>query len=256
MFATTDSKRKVYWLGNPEFETLVKLQGLCKPCKINLTKSDLEHYPTPIFFDKNENAYFNVLNNYLIKTSYWGLHPETVNDPVLKQIFANVMVPWNGYFPKMRNLGSEFFEELIRTGRIRDRSRIITLILNDKIEDILKWNLHNIKEFAQLIANKGIRVVVFSKHSNLFHGTKIIAFDFNIRNILQLINRSWMVLSNDINLLLISMMSSDCKIMGPSIDGPMNLLKNAEFLEVQNDIFSSRNWISPIEAYTICEGLL
>lgn len=256
MFAKLDPKRKVYWLGNPEYEVFFKLQGLCKPCNIKLTKDGVERYPTPIFFDQKDNAYFNVLNNYLIKTSYWGLHLKKVNDPILKQIFANVMVPWNGYIPKMRNLGSEYFDELVRTGVLKDRSRIITLILNENIEDMLRWNIHHIKEFSQLVSNKGFRFVVFSKYSNLFHGTKIIACDFDIRKILQILSRSWLAMSNDINFSLISMMASDCKIIGTSLDGPMNLVKNAEFLEVQNDIFSYRDWISPIDAYTICEGLL
>lgn len=256
MFAAVDPRRKVYWLGNSEHEILVRLQGLCKSSSIILTKDDVERYPTPIFFDKKDNAYFNVLNNYLIKTSYWGLYPKKVNTPILKQIFDNVMVPWNGYVPKMRNLGSEYYDELVRIGKLRDKSRIVTIVLNENIEDMLDWNIHNIKEFVQLATNRGLRVVVFSKFSNLFYGTKIITCDFDIRNVLQLINKSWMVLSNDINLLIISMMISEAKIIGPALEGPMDLLGNAEFLGVHNDIFTSSDWISPIEAYTICEGLI
>lgn len=256
MFTALDPRRKVYWLGNSQYEEFVRLQGLCKPSSIALTKDDVERYPTPIFFDKKDNAYFNVLNNYLIKTSYWGLYPKKVKAPILKQIFDNVMVPWNGYVPKMRNLGLEYYNELVRTGKLREKSRVVTIILNENIEDLLEWNVHNIKEFAQLATNKGLRVVVFSKFSNLFYGTRIITCNFDIRKVLQLVSKSWMVLSNDVNLLIISMMVSEAKIIGPALEGPMDLLGNAEFLGVHNDIFTSRDRISPIEAYTICEGLL
>lgn len=256
MFAKLDPNKKVYWIGNSKYEMFASLQGLCKPCNINLTKNEIDKYPVPLFFDKKDNAYFNVLNNYLIKTSYWGLYPKMMHGPILKQIFENVMVPWNGYIPKMRNLGTDYFDELVRTGVLKDRSRIITLILNNNISDVLNWNIHNIKEFAQLVYNKGFRLVVFSTFSNLFHGTKVISCDFDIRKMLQILSKSWMAISNDIHFSLISMMASDCKILGAALDGPMNLVKNAEFLDVHNDIFSYRDWISPLDAYTICEGLL
>jgi hypothetical protein len=251
-----DPGHKLFWLGRPEYSFLVRAQNVCKFCDINLTPDRLKSYPVPIFFDQEENAYFNLLNNYLIRTSYWGKYPEPVNAPVAQQIFNNVMVSWRRYIPQLRNLGTEFYDELCRTGQLRERSRIVLIVLNHTNDDTLQWNLHNIKEFSQLAAHKGLKVVVFTHNTRLFYGTKILAHEYDVRKVLQVMKHSWLVMSSDIDWLLIALMVSDAKVIARHIQGPFDLFKNAEFLEVHNDIFTDWHWVSPVDAFTICEGLL
>jgi hypothetical protein len=234
----------------------MRAQNLCKFCDINLTPDRLKSYPTPIFFDQEDNAYFNVLNNYLVKTAYWGKYPEPVREPVTEQIFRNVMVPWHEYIPNLRKLGTEFYDELCQTGRIHERSRIVLIILDPSKDDVLQWDLQHIKAFSQLALHKGLKVIVFTHETGRFYGSKIMAQEYNPRNILQVMRQSWMVLSGDIRWLLIALMVSEAKVIARQVDGPFDLFKNAEFLKAQNDIFTDRNWVSPIDAFTICEGLL
>ena len=250
-----DPEHELFWIGNPEYLPFVHAQGLCKPSYIDLTKEILQDYPVPVFFDLENNAYFNCLNNYLVQKSYWGLYPEPVNTPVLEQIFSNAMIPWEGYVPKIRKPGSELYNDLCIQGRVKEKSRIITIILNDEDQDLLEWSTQNIKEFYQLALTKGFKVIVFTKNVNAFYGTKIIPQDYNIRDILQILSRSWVVMSSSVSWLLISLMVSDAKIISKHIDGPFDLFKNSEVIKVQNDIFTDTDWVSPVQAFTICKGL-
>ena len=252
-----DPDHELFWLGNQEFHPFVRAQGLCKVSNIDLTQERLQDYPVPVFFDLDNNAYFNVLNNYLIQKAYWGLYPEPVTTPALEQIFSNAMIPWQGYFPQLRQLGSEMYDDLCKQGRIKPKSRIITIVLDDESKsDVLDWSVQNIKEFYQLALTKGFKVVVFTNNVNSFYGTKIIPQVYNLRNILQVLKNSWLVMSNDVEWLLVSMMVSDAKIISKNVDGPFDLFKNSEFIQVQNDIFTDIEWVSPVDAFTICKGIL
>lgn len=251
-----DQSKKLYWIGNAQWSSFCRAQGLCKISPIDFTKDLLSEYPVPLFFDKDNNAYFNVLNNYLVRSSYWGLCLEKVESPVLGQIFRNVMIPWNNYCPKLRSLNNNVFDELCKTGRVKHKSRVITLILDKTECDLLEWNLQNVKEFAQLVSTKDLKLIVFTKNIKIFYGTKIIVEEYNLDRILSIISNSWMILSNTIDWLLISMMLSKAKIIGRTIDGSFNLIKNAEIIESDNEIFTSKDRVSPIDAFTICQGLL
>jgi hypothetical protein len=251
-----DSSHKLYWLGNNKYSFFSKAQGLCKSSLINITPDTLKNYPVPLFFDCTGNAYFNILYNYKKRISWWGKYPELINFPVAEQIAKNIMIPWRNYIPKLRNLGNDFFDDLYSTGKIRLKSKVVTIILNGANNSSLNWSVANIKEFAQLASHKGLKVILFTTNStNVFHGTNILANEYNIRNILQTINKSWVVLSNDVDWLLISLMMSDAKIISRHTYNQYDLFKNAEFMGVDNDIFTNVT-LSPIDVFSICKGLL
>jgi len=248
------SSHKLYWLGKPEYHPLLRIQGLCKTSSVNLTPKVLRQYPVPLFLDNSGNAYFNILNNYLFRTSYWGKYTEEVSAPIFEQMASNIMIPWRDYVPKLRNLGSEFLDNMYKIGRLRTTSKIISIILSDTDNDILQWSAQNIKEFAQLSSHKGWKVIVFTNNTNALYGQNVLTVEYNYRNILQAIKDSWVVLSNDIDWLLISIMISDAKIISTHVDNQYGLFKNAEFISADNDIFTNRNLL-PVDAFGICEGL-
>jgi hypothetical protein len=249
-----NSSQKIYWLGNSKYSFFIHAQGLCKPSIINLQPNLLKHYPVPLFLDNNKNVYFNILNNYLTKTSYWGLYPEAVMSPVIEQIANNIMIPWRDYIPQLRNLGTDFIDDLKTTGRIRQSTKIIAIILNNATQDILGWTVQNIREFSQLASRKGWRVIIFTHNTRVFYGSNILAIEYNLKNILQIIKKSWVVISNDVEWLLIALMISGAAIISKPLEGPYNLFQNAEFLGVNNDIFTDMH-MSTLDAFRICEGL-
>ena len=246
----------LFWLGNPEFSCLSNFQGLCKQCNITLTPEILKQYPVPLFFDLDGRVYFNVLNNYLIRSSYWGKYPEVMDMPVTEQIFRNVMIPWRDYFPILRNLGTEFFDELINIGRISKNTKIVLIILSETKTDTLDWSVQNIREFSQLASHKGLKTIVFTNYPNVFWGSNILVYKYDVRKILQVLEKSWMVLSNDTSWKLVSLLGSKAKIISRHIKGAFDLFKNAEVLGVSNDIFTDRDWVSPLDAFAICEGII
>lgn len=249
-----ESSQKLYWLGNSKYHPLLRAQGLCKPSSINMKPEILKQYPVPLFLDNGGNAYFNILNNYLFRTSYWGKYTEEVHAPIFEQMARNIMIPWHGYVPKLRNLGNEFLDDMFKIGRLRPTSKVISIILDDTNNDILQWSIQNIREFAQLSSHKGWKVIVFTNNTNALYGPNVLTAEYNYRNILQAVNNSWVVMSNDIDWLLISIMTSDARIISTHIDNQYSLFKNAEFLGVHNDIFTNRNLL-PVDAFGICEGL-
>jgi len=123
-----DPNHKIQWIGKEEYFPLLRYQGICKPSPINLTQKILKKYPVPLFLDNEDNAYFNILHNYKIKTTYHGKYPYTVKLPVLEQLSRNILIPWNGYLPKLRNLGNDFTDNLYKN-RIKSTSKVITIIL-------------------------------------------------------------------------------------------------------------------------------
>jgi hypothetical protein len=244
-----DPTRKMFWMGDDRYSFFPYIQGLCKNSNINFDKRLLRNYPTPIFFDSNNNAYFNVLLNTLIRTSYWRKYPEKIESAICKQIFSNAMIPWhNNYIPKLRKL------EIETTKRIR----YVVIIMNDSLskEDVLNWDVHNIKEFAQLMARKQIKTILFTTNTYILYGSNVIVYEYDLRKICQMLKSAWMVLSNNIDWLIISLMISNGYIVSKHLNGPYNLLENVEFLGTNNSIFTDRDYFSPFDVNTICEGVL
>jgi hypothetical protein len=232
------------------------LNGLCAPSSIDL-KGVTEKYPVPIFFDKKNNAYFNFLNNYLCRKSYWGTHAEEDNRPILQQLTGNFTIPWSGKAPSMRRLLSSEFDSWCNTNRLKPKHKKILIIPDmDGIhdEDCLQWNHHNIRELSALVSSKGFRVVVASQNSGLYYGTKISTMGYDYRMIISAIRKSWMVLSSSVDWLLIAMMMSDCYLASTFTTKRLGLIENAEIIQAKNVIFTDRKWLSPMDVYAICEG--
>jgi len=251
---------KVFWLGPSQYSIFPRLQNLSTICYKNITKEILEKYPAPIFFDQQNNVYINILHNYLTRYSYWGLYPEPVDTPILFQIFKNMCIPFDKkYIPHLRKMhGISFADKLYETNKLRPRNKFVLIILDENsTENTLNWSVRNIKEFNQLATTKRLKTVVFTKNINKFYGSNILCFEYNIKNILDLISKSWMILSNKIDWTFIGMvLSGETHLVARETKGPYDLFSNAELISAENSIFTDRNPLSPIDVFSICEGLL
>jgi hypothetical protein len=254
---TQNPKTRLFWIGNGKFDGLIHLNGLCENSNINI-KVILDKYPVPIFLDKYNNVYFNLLNNYIIRKSYWGMYEEVTKKPILKQLMDNFTIPWDGQLPIMRKLTTDKFRSWCNINHIRDNSKIILIIINnDTIHDIdcLKWNIHNIKELSAFVSNIGFKVVIASKEHGLYYGSKLITIDYDYSMIFQLIKKSLMVLSTSIDWLLISMLISKCYIGSIMMNDQLSLFNNADVINAKNVIFTDKEWLSPMDVYAICGGI-
>lgn len=237
---------KLYWLGNKKFFDLINLHGLCEISNIKLTLRDLDNYPTPVFFDKKDKVYFNLLNNYIIKKNYWQMYDCEAKDPAIKQIFDNCLLnEWPGP-PKFRNLNSSKM----------NKNKNIVIILDNfysihKI-DCLNWSIQQTKELASMLYGKNFKVNVISNNKTPFYGSKVNVIDYNILNIMDLIKSSWMVLSNNIDWLIISLMISNAIVFSKTLPKAFDLIANAEYIDVKNQIFIENGDISTIDIYNTC----
>jgi hypothetical protein len=255
-----EPSRNVTWLGNAGFNQLLQLHGLCKSSSIGLTKEHLAKYPAPVFFDQDNRVYFNVLNNYLTRYSYWGENPETVDDPVVKQIFSNSLLPWNYQVPRLRALNPVDSSKIMKD----NKDRVILFVLDGVYEHsfkTLEWGVHNIRELAAMLFGKKFKVVVATDKPGPFYGTKAVPIPCDQKTVLTMISKAWMVLSPTIDWLLIALMLSKAIVVENhigEIPPAFDLFANAEFLNAQNVISTDHNdRISPIDIYALCcnEGL-
>lgn len=252
--SSINKELKIHIKCDDRFLYFSKAQGICKYSNLIIDKDVVKKYPVPLFFDADNNVYLNILNNYNTRSSYWGKYEEEVKGPATKQLYENSLIS-TSKFPVLRDIEFDFYNELISSGLIKQTSKIITIITNDN-RSSLDWSLQNIKEFSQLVATIGFKVVVFTDNVGKFYGTKTVAVGYDIRKITQLIKKSWMVLSSDVDWLLISMISSKANIISNHVTGYKNLLDNAEFLETDVNVITDMDGITPINAYAICKGLI
>lgn len=249
-------KNKLFWIGDSKYENLHYLNGISSICNISLTKKDLENYPVPLFCDAKSNVYFNVLNDVPVKKSFWGIWPKERTEPIFQQIFTNSMLQWDSsYLPKMRRVGTDFFDNLVKQNKITNKSKIITIILENADVDILDWKIQQVKEFIQIISNRGYKVILFSRNLNSYYGTRAILSELDYRKAFQVIKRSFFVLSNDIQWLLAVLLLSSAAIVGKNTVGSVDLFKNAEYIGAENDIFSFNDNISTLDMLRIIEGI-
>jgi len=251
--------KEIRWMGDPYFEYLPSIQGIAKTNAFDLGSDVVDKYPAPIFMDRNNNAYFNVLNNYLETKSYKP-GPSVINDDIcLKQLYQNCMIPWDGDVPKIRKESKGKYEEWKKRNSFYDNSKYIVLFsepwksMHDV--DCLGWDDRQVRELAEMVRHLGISIVSCShKRIDPFYSAgQVIRAPLDIDIIVNLILNSFGVLSRDIDPLIVSMMLSDSTIiMSRDIGGVYDLYGNADFIQAQNMIFTEKN-LSPIDVYSFLE---
>jgi hypothetical protein len=248
--------KKVSWLGNLEYEFLLKAQNLVRRSLLPLTKEKLAKYPVPLFADAGNNAYYNCLHNYIYSKSFFLKHRKENRDPLLKQIFNNALVPFDPkYTPKLRNLNylSSEYNDWKRAARFSDKGKFILIIPGEE-PGSLGWRDRDIRELAGLISRFGLSVVVCLERSGVFYGPKLFQAPVTLPIKTNLLKKAWMILSDSFDDLLVGMMVSNATI-GASNQGD-ELYRNAEFIGAENVIFTDNGQISPMDVYAMCEGSL
>lgn len=254
-----ESSKKVFWAGDKRFYDLVKFYG-----KTEITSCEnISHkYPVPLFLDKKNKAYFNVLNNYLTKYSYYGSHPQKNHKPIFEQIFSNSMLPWdNKYYPKI----SWNFQKLkawAKTARFYFNKKFIVIIydescFSDHKINCLDWNQRNLREFASMMRRFDIEIVLCTNNRASFYDSPYYQAPQELDIVLPLISQASIVLSSNIDFLLISLIISEAAVVAPILlsQKEFDLFENAEFIGAENVIFTT-DTMTPHETYVMCEGIL
>lgn len=241
----------VYWIGDSRFEKMVLLQGIAKISSIDLRKGMLEKFPVPLFFDKKNNAYFNCLNNYRITKTWYGKYPTENKEIILRQIFSNSLVEWKEeYVPKLRKINSEEYQNWAQSNRFRGGKYIV--IFPDG-EGCLGWSLMQLKEFVAIMRGRGISIVICSNNLQFYYGMDVYRTLPEVSIVMNLIKNAWMILSEQIDFLLISLAISKAMIFSKIITGVYDLFESANFLGSTN-IISCNKVLKPIDVFGALNG--
>lgn len=260
-----DHKRRIEWLGCTEYNSLVRFQGLAFVSSSKLTADDAVRYPVPLFLDRGKGVYFNALNNYRIEKAFNGRYPKRRKEPILQQIFDNALVQWQpNYIPKLRRLGTREYAQWGRRHKVHQRQRYV-LVCPDPTpfskagKRALSWSPREVRELSAMLSRFGLAVIVCTDRPGHFYNTLLRTAPIdNLEIICNLLSHAWMILSHDIDFLMVGMMLSKATIVGLHQRGPFDLTRNAEFLGVENVICTNSvtEGLSPLDVHAICEGLL
>jgi hypothetical protein len=242
----------IRWIGNDHYSFLINYHGLAKPSHI--TRIDLKKYPVPLFMDKEKNVYINVMHNCFHKYNYWGTDYQKQDGPIFEQMFKNSFSPWDrSYLPKMRNIGSDFIENILRTGRAVN-NKIICIVDDATENDVLKWTVQQIKEFMQIAISKNYTPIIFARNTKPYRNYSLV-FDIEERHVFQVLKKSILLLSNQREWTFASLLFSNAKVFSMHEEGPLDLIKNADYIGCENHITSMNTTFKPLEVIEMMEML-
>lgn len=257
--AAIEPNRTLKWMGSPEFEKLANMQGLANINDFDLGNDTLGLYPVPIFMDADNNAYFNVLNDYIHTKSIKSKDFIINKNIILEQIYKNLLIPWDNYIPKIRVQSSKY-KIWKKEKKFYDNLKYILIFNKSWIsmhdQNCLNWNDRMVKELASLLKHTGIRVIAFDFDTQYYNSGNIISAPLDIEIIIGLMQNCFGILSSDIDLLLVTMaLSKSSIIMSRPLNGIYDMNLNAEYLNAQNVMLIDKD-LSPMIVYKFLENSL
>lgn len=258
----TDPTRQLYWTGNPKYSSLAYMNGLSKPSPVEVDAPLAERYPTPIFLDKYDLAYFNCLNNYIKLRPYYQRGRRSNMWPVTRQIFVNSLLEWDfKYIPQLRKmLVSNELEEWRKRSRFYDNKPFV-LIFPDASDftmhsdECLNWGPTEVKALSSMLHQVGYSLVICTNNPRPYYDSYAFHVPLELDFILFLLPKARAILSKDIDFLLMGLLLSSAKIIAnPSRKRCFRFDKNRDFLGTTNDIVTKKI-LTPLMAYNYCLGL-
>lgn len=242
--------RALFWSGSQQFKYLFDINTIAKHISIDL---DINKYPTPVFFDKDDDyVFFNSLYNYITIKDFRGFDNKKENNkPIVQQIFSNSLMGWrNDYLPKLRLLNEiegKKHKDWLNSYGISKLGRYVVYFTSNSGFDSLNWSHGQIREFSALLKSIGINFVICSNEKTIWPtGIKIAKTDIA----LTLIKNAWAILSSDLDYLLMTpAINNEAIIISKFINSkPYDLIKNVDFIESENLIYSGID-INPYDTF-------
>lgn len=238
-------EKKIYWNGNQQMNQLVWLNGLASISPIDV-KSILTEYPAPIFLDRQNYFYFNVLNNYLVYRTLSGKFSFKNRKPIIRQMLDNTTLDWNDfYLPQIRkNELPNDLKEWIRIIRFNMNQPYVCLFPDRDVtihqKSCLGWNPSQIRAFGALLKQMGIRLFVFTKNGQHYYNSAVDILSPKLNQIVYLLKNTKAVLSESIDYLLMSGMISDATLVGRPDSNRFDLEKNLKVINRKPTIYISK----------------
>lgn len=260
MLNTTFINKKKYWIGDVKFKNLIGINNLAST--IDDQKIDnnmLSSYPVPMFMDKMNNIYFNVMCSYIKHNSFTETNNHKNYRPLAEQLINNSTQNWNSDFiPKMRNWGNipNEINEWAKVNKF-NMSKPFVLIMLDKANSIhnkscLGWSDMETKALSAMLIPHGIQTIVFSNDMFKSYTNSSFLLKPNIYWFLFMLKSASMILSDSIDYLLISLMYSTTLVC-KKLKNSFNILSNAKFLNSESVIYET-NKLTPFYVFQKLTG--
>jgi hypothetical protein len=249
-------QKDITFNGQEQFSQLININGLGN-CNSLINKEQAIKYPIPIFLDKSNHTYFNCLNNYLYIKNSNGKNEFKRRSALSKQLFENSCLDWNiNYTPQLRNLKlSNVFKEFKQFKKF-DIDRPYVLIFPDNNSgfsmhsiSMLGWTVAQVKSFVSMTSSKGIQTVIITKHIGRYTGINSLVLAPKLDNILSLIEKSSVILSDEVDFLLIGLLlSKNGKIIARDVNKEFSIKKNQKYLGTNNKLYLAKE-LEPIKVF-------
>lgn len=259
MLNSTFINKKKYWAGNIKFKNLININGLASTIDTKIDNDILLSFPVPMFMDKINNIYFNVMCSYIEHNSFTKTNKYKNYKPLVKQLIDNSTQTWNYNFsPKMRNWGT-IPNEISNWCKINkfNLSKPFILIMLDHTNSIhdkscLGWSDIEIKALSGMLIPYGIQTLVFSNDMFKSYTNSSFLLKPNISWFLYMLNSASMILSESIDYLLISLMYSK-PLVCKKLKNSFNIKANSKFLKSESVIYET-NKLTPFYVFQKLTG--
>lgn len=249
---------KLYWSGNDSYHTLLGANGLALPFA-EIDQKDINRFPTPIFLDKNNRAYFNCLINYLVKKTYYltGGYPD--GRAAIQQIIEKSTFSHNSNIkPKIRYNDEMGDHTSLFKAHSVDLSKPFILFIPDHTscsihnDSFLNWNKSQNKSFITLATQAGYQVVVLTESPSQYWGINAKIIPFSIELFLTLVPQAKFLISRDVDFPLVSCSISDAAIIANKTVGCFKIDKNSHIIGKDSVIYSDEEFL-PLSALQAME---
>lgn len=246
--------KTVSWAGESIYKDIISAKYIDIP-------NVADNYPTPIFMDKENRVYFNALHNYINNQTYKLKRLSEHRNPILEQIFNNSLLPWNKkYIPKLNKFDYTKYKLWSKKENFFDNKHYILIIdktiYSEHNINCLNFDNKTIIGFAGMMRRFGIPIL-YCSNKKIYGNPSIIMVPEDLQILFPLIEKCMVVLSHDIDYLLLSMMISKSTIIcNKKNKKQYDIFANAEFLESQNMINVYNENLDVSELYSIIESLI
>jgi hypothetical protein len=202
--------KKIIWHGSKEYENIIMRQGIAS-FSGDISKEISESYPIHFFKDKENNTYFNLLDNYFNYNTYLGkkIKPNKLNflDTLNKNFMVAKLLDHKTKF-RVRNVDSQFDLWLKLNKNVLTKPYV--LFLPDRLTsslhhlDFINLSPVEIRALASVLASKGIQVIIMADDQSKYYGNyKFIKYSFD--RFMYLAENAKVVLSRQPDFSLISL---------------------------------------------------
>lgn len=228
----------IYFSFNNEFNDFYRIFNLNK---FDFDKKYLKKFPLPIFFSKNDYVIINPIYNYIKMFDLNGDFVRKLKYPCFKQIFKNSLTKWDNEY----KLNFNFDKNKIN---IINFTSPYFIIFPDGNGLGIKWTPADIRQFAEFLYIKNIKLIVCSNEVYKYYGKNIFTIKPDYDLIFYLIKNARGILSSEVDYIFVSLLISEAIIFSNRLYDEYSLFENLRFLKMKKKYFQKEN-IKPLDCY-------